>query len=232
VASSVPAVFTVDFRSSSPSIFALVRTTVAIEPAILTLSSGSNPPARQQDIAKLSIILAQQTFEDWASRSKVDLFAESSDLLLRVVFTTCFGEQYAQSHEIELFAIMKGLQDGLTNPWFRLLPVWATACGRRLLRSKASLQRMLEAEVQDRLRDLDSCREARDYLSFFLLSQSSKGTIESENDLSTHFVSQLQFFLWLRSDETLYYTSVGVVFRHRSREHGWHIQLDSTTPSP
>jgi hypothetical protein len=140
------------------------------------------------------MILAQQTFEDWASRSEVDLFAESSDLLLRVVFTTCFGEQYAQSHETELFAIMKGLQDGLTNPWARLLPIWATSCGRRLLRSKASLQRMLEAEVQDRLKDLDSCREARDYLSFFLLSQSSKGNIESENDLSTHFVSQLQFF--------------------------------------
>lgn len=90
---------------------------------------------------------------------------------------------------------MKGLQDGLTNPWSRLLPVWATSCGRELLRAKASLQRILVAEVHERLKDLDSCREARDYLSFFLISHSANGTIEIGDDLSTHFVSQLQYLI-------------------------------------
>ena len=153
------------------------------------MSLGSNPPARQQNIASLSMNIAQPTFDEWASRDNVDLFAESSDLLLRVIFTTCFGRDFAEAHFGELSAIMRGLQQGLTSPWSRLLPLWATPAGRGILRARSSLQDLLTAEVQDRLNDLDNCRESEDYLSFMLVSNGDKGSVGTDSELTAHFVS-------------------------------------------
>lgn len=198
----------------------------------LTQPLGSNPPARQRDIAKLSINLAQSTFEEWASRSNVDLFAEASDLLLRIIFATCFGEHFAQSHENELFSIMQVLHEGLTNPWSRLLPLWASPSGRGIDRAQRSLQRLLAAEVQDRLKDLNACGEARDYLSFLLVSNSAKGFVESDNDLAAHFVCHLRFLMCVRKGTDTNFVSIGRLFYYGARKHGRHIRLDGTSPPP
>jgi hypothetical protein len=197
------------------------------------LRTGSTPPARQQDIAKLSLNLAQPAFEDWASQPEIDFFAETSDLLLRITFATCFGEDFAYTHDGELFAIMKALQEGLMNPCSRIFPLWASPSGRGILRAQASLQRMLMAEVQVRLKDWDACREAKDYLSFLLVSNGEKGFVETDSELAAHFVSLMLPTIPVNKVLTNSFAALssGLLLHYRTRKHGRYIRLDGTAPA-
>lgn len=196
------------------------------------MCTGSNTPTRQQDIGILSLNLAQAAFERWASHPKIDFFAESSDLLLRITFATCFGHNFAQAHDIQLFAIMKALQEGLMNPMSRLLPLWASPSGRGMLEAQASLQSLLMAEAQDRLKDLDSYREATDYLSFLLVSNNAKGFEESDSELAAHFVCLVRSSRAVEEKLTRYFCALftGLLFHHRPCKHGWYFWLDDTAP--
>jgi sterol 14-demethylase len=197
------------------------------------LRTGSTPPARQQDIAKLSLNLAQPAFEDWASQPEIDFFAETSDLLLRITFATCFGEDFAYTHDGELFAIMKALQEGLMNPCSRIFPLWASPSGRGILRAQASLQRMLMAEVQVRLKDWDACREAKDYLSFLLVSNGEKGFVETDSELAAHFVSLMLPTIPVNKVLTNSFAALssGLLLHYRTRKHGRYVRLDGTAPA-
>lgn len=77
----------------------------------------------------------------------------------------------------------------LLSPWTRLLPLWASPSGRKLSAAKARLTRMMGTEIQERLENIDLCRESHDFLSFQLTQDFDKGLEPCESEYTLYFVS-------------------------------------------
>lgn len=133
--------------------------------------------------------MAMGIYDEWAQQDSIPLFEQSSKMLLRVTLIVYFGQSFVDKHQTELMALVESFQQDLLSPWVRLLPKWASPSGRRLIAAQAQLSRLMFPEVQARLKNIDLCEEADDYLSFLLVSNLESGVQQSEREYVVQFVS-------------------------------------------
>ncbi|KAJ9096742.1 hypothetical protein QFC21_005012 [Naganishia friedmannii] len=146
---------------------------------------GSNGPKRIEEITREFTTTARERFfPEWADQSKIPLFASCFSIFFDSNVTTFFGRRFVDAHGSELKCIFTTMKPALMNPLSRMVPWWASPSGRALKKGSRRMKGIIEAEVVERLRDLDACREGKDYLSSLIIANQTEGYVE---DYTEHF---------------------------------------------
>lgn len=178
--------------------------------------------------------MALKMYEHWAEEDSIPFFAQASRLLLLARLTTYFGQSYIDKHGSELMSMVESHQEELLSPWPKLLPKWASPSGRRLNASQAGLTNLIAAEIRERLKDVDACREADDYLSFLLVTNHEAGVQDSDHEYAVQFVSRVSHKDW-RCRATLTAAMLQLVkdgvHACSKGKYRWHVFMDSVTPT-
>ncbi|KAJ9114769.1 hypothetical protein QFC22_005645 [Naganishia vaughanmartiniae] len=157
-----------------------LKSPVWITHMLKALRVGLNGPTRLQEITtECSKVALERFFPAWANRSKIPLFDSCSEILFDSHLTTFFGRRFADAHGLEIRSIYEATKVALLNPCSRVLPWWASPSGIALKRGSRRLTEIINAEVAERLQDLDTCREASDYLSGLIIANDTEGYSEN-----------------------------------------------------
>jgi hypothetical protein len=152
---------------------------------------GSNGPKRIQEITReCTAIALDRFFPAWANKPTIPLFASCFSILFDANMTTFFGRRrcFVETHGPEIQGIFTSMKPALMDPLARLLPWWASPSGRALKKGSERLRALIGVEVAERVKDVETCREAKDYLSCLIVANQADGYVE---DYTEHFVSRL-----------------------------------------
>ncbi|KAJ9121912.1 hypothetical protein QFC24_004494 [Naganishia onofrii] len=103
--------------------------------------------------------------------------------------TTFFGRCcFVETHGPEIQGIFTSMKPALMDPLARLVPWWASPSGRALKRGSERLRALIGVEVAERVKDVEMCREAKDYLSCLIVANQAEGYVE---DYTEHFMTYI-----------------------------------------
>ncbi|KAJ9106832.1 hypothetical protein QFC19_002960 [Naganishia cerealis] len=162
---------------------------------------GLNRPARLHHLASdSSDTVLKRVFPDWADRARIPLFATSKELFVDANLKGFFGRRFADLHGPELATMLDSIGKGLVNPWSRLMPLWASQSGRSMQKAAKTIKEIIDAEVTQRLRNLDEGREAGDYLTGLIASNEAEGYVNYHEQFLTYFfaaqINTFPTFAW------------------------------------